>query len=453
MALGVKLSDIVPYTSVFLDCSFLDILFGLNKCTDFLRHQDDGRGNVIQDIQHLFVTEESPAPALVCLSARSAFDLYLRVCAFPPGSEVIFSAINIPDMAFIARQHELRVIPCDVDMETLGPRLDLLEELITASTVAVVVAHVFGRWFDISPVISLAQRYRLRVIEDCAEAFCGWECLGDVRSDLVLFSFGPIKFFTAFGGGVAKVRDRGMFNRMEELHEAYDIQSVDVYLKKLVKCAGVFCLLDVPAIIKPGMFLTDRLNIDHKRRVVEMLRGFPNDLIRRLRHRPPTALLEMMLRRFLSFDSATFWKYSVNGQYIWDRLPDGVMKFGGAAVRNNFWLFPVLVENPKTVALELNRTGIDAYIGASQLSVVEPELISLGDSHDDLTGKEAGGKPVAFPVSPFPTTAKFFMDHVIYLPVNWTVSPDYLERISVGLHRVVGMFCSAADKAAPNLGT
>jgi dTDP-4-amino-4,6-dideoxygalactose transaminase len=131
--------------------------------------------------------------------------IYLRVAAFPADSEIIFSAINIPDMAFIARQHGLRVVPVDIDLDTLGPRLDLLEELITSRTVAILAAHLFGRWFDISPLIDLAIRFNVKVIEDCAEGFCGFRWLGDPRSDLVLFSFGPIKFFTAFGGGIAKV--------------------------------------------------------------------------------------------------------------------------------------------------------------------------------------------------------------------------------------------------------
>ena len=77
--------------------------------------------------------------------------------------------------------------------------------------------------------------------------------------------------------------------------------------------------------------------------VVQMLRGFPTDLIKRLRHRPPTALLDMLLRRFRSFEETSFQQYPENGQYIWDRLPDQVLKFGAAAVRNNFWLFPILV--------------------------------------------------------------------------------------------------------------
>lgn len=146
----------------------------------------------------------------------------------------------------------------------MGPKLDLLESLITCRTVAVLAAHLFGRWFDMKPVIQIAQKHNLKVIEDCAEGFCGLDRLGDPCSDLTLFSFGPIKFFTALGGGVAKVRDRFTLEKMEKLHDSYAIQSSEIYFQKLLKCAAIFLLLNIPLIIKPAMLLTDRLNIDHK---------------------------------------------------------------------------------------------------------------------------------------------------------------------------------------------
>ena len=146
----------------------------------------------------------------------------------------------------------------------MGPRIDLLEQLVTCRTVAILAAHLFGRWFDMDPVIAVAQKHNLKVIEDCAEGFCGFDRLGDPRSDIVLFSFGPIKFFTALGGGVAKVRDRSVLEKMALLHESYPVQSSEIYLQKLLKCAVIFLLLDVPMVIKPAMLLADRLNIDHK---------------------------------------------------------------------------------------------------------------------------------------------------------------------------------------------
>ena len=97
--------------SLTVDCGFSDILFGAEECTRTVENPEEYRHELVQDLYGLFVNECSPSPALICLSVRTAFDLYLSVADFPPDSEVLFSAINIPDMPFIARQHGLKVCP------------------------------------------------------------------------------------------------------------------------------------------------------------------------------------------------------------------------------------------------------------------------------------------------------------------------------------------------------
>ncbi|XP_055334682.1 uncharacterized protein LOC129585825 [Paramacrobiotus metropolitanus] len=438
MVLGVRFSDIVPYTSVHLDCSFSDIVCGLEECSKTTGEPEKHRAELLQNLHHFFVTETNPSPALVCLSVRTAFDLYLRVARFPPDAEIIFSAINIPDMAYIARQHGLKVVPCDLDLATLGPQIHLLEKLITCETVAIVVAHLFGRWCDVEPIIQIAGRHNLQVIEDCAEAFCGLSNLGHPKSDLVLFSFGPIKFYTAFGGAVAKIRDRALWTRMSTLYSTYPIQATEIYFWKLVKCALVFLLLDVPYFIKPGMYITDRFGIDHKKHVVSMLRGFPENLLFRLRHQPPTALLTLLLKRLEDFTEGCFKQSAANGQYVWERLPPEILKFGQKVLANNFWLFPVLVDNPKRVALELNKKGIDAYVGVSQLNVVHPETDKL--SMSSLDNDQSQSRREVY-LSSEPKVARFFINHVMYLPVNKSVPKESLERICQALAKVTHKRC------------
>src|SRR5690349_5623078 len=63
---------------------------------------------------------------LPCLSVRSGWDLLLQALALPPGSEVLMSAITVPEMAAIARHHRLCVIPIDLDPASAAPSLDSL---------------------------------------------------------------------------------------------------------------------------------------------------------------------------------------------------------------------------------------------------------------------------------------------------------------------------------------
>lgn len=52
---------------------------------------------------------------LIILSVRSAFDLALRSLRLPPGSEVLLTALTVPDMVGIVRSHGLIPVPVDID--------------------------------------------------------------------------------------------------------------------------------------------------------------------------------------------------------------------------------------------------------------------------------------------------------------------------------------------------
>lgn len=73
----------------------------------------------------------------------------------------------------------------------------------------------------------------LQVIEDCAEGFHGYKHIGNPRSDISLFSFGPIKYYTSFGGAIAKIRHKDVYSQMVELYNTYPVQSHGEYLKKV----------------------------------------------------------------------------------------------------------------------------------------------------------------------------------------------------------------------------
>src|SRR3954468_7971731 len=175
------------------------------------------------------------AHAILTLSVRSGLDLLLTALELPAGSEVIVSAVTIPDMTRIVEHHGLVAVPIEVDGRTLQPVVEDLERSITPRTRAILVAHLFGTRIDMGPIIELAKQHNLFVIEDCAQAFVGSEYAGHAESDCALFSFGPIKTATALGGAVVRVRDAAIRSRMRDLQNAYPIQTRSAYLKRLVK--------------------------------------------------------------------------------------------------------------------------------------------------------------------------------------------------------------------------
>lgn len=176
------------------------------------------------------------------LSARSCLDCWLSVVGFERGSVVLLTAVNIPDISVVLRAHGLIPVPVDVEVGTLAPRMDLLEKAAADGTapgrregrvVAILVAQLYGRRFDMEPVAALAARHSLRLVEDLAESFAGLDHAGHPAADLALLSFGSIKVATAFGAGVARVRDRRVWEKMQRMQEGWAVQSRQTFFSKV----------------------------------------------------------------------------------------------------------------------------------------------------------------------------------------------------------------------------
>lgn len=301
------------------------------------------RAQLVKLICSKWTSERNPNHVLPCLSVRSGFDLFLRVMDYPPGTEIIMSAVNIPDMLAIVRAHRLKVVSLDIDIETMAPKIQLLDALVTERTKVLVAASIYGYRFDMVPIVAAAHSYGLVVVEDCAESFVGFDYLGHQQSDLALFSFGLIKHHTAFGGAVAKVRSKQVYEKMTRLYENDPVQSRMEYLKKIIKYALVYILVDCPRVVKPGMYLSRLMNVDHKKYVISMLRGFPSKLLVKIRHRPSDALLAMMVTRFAEVDPTSISLSNLKHEYVTERLPGAVMQVGAKADVRNHWLFPIVV--------------------------------------------------------------------------------------------------------------
>lgn len=111
---------------------------------------------------------------LPLLCVRTGFDLFLRANQFAEQSEIIMSAINIPSMITLVQYHRLRVIPCDINLDTLQVDVNHVKRLITSRTVAIVFAHIYGRCVDVSDLVALAYEKQIYFVEDCAESFAGF---------------------------------------------------------------------------------------------------------------------------------------------------------------------------------------------------------------------------------------------------------------------------------------
>lgn len=243
-----------------------------------------------------------------------------------------------PTLGFV-----FQIVPWDISIETTEPKIELFDSLVTDKTVAIVIAHIFGKWCDMDPVIEVAQKYNLPVIEDCAEVFCGFEHIGHPLADLSLFSFGIIKFNTAFGGSVAKVKDHDVYHKMMAVYDSYSLQKRTDYLKKVCKLFLANLVMGSPHFTHFCMYLARLLGFDHKSLFISMLRGFPEEMLQKIKARPSSALLSTLRQRMKEFKRSEYDAGQLKCEYVRTRLPEEAQLIGMKAKINNYWLFPILV--------------------------------------------------------------------------------------------------------------
>ncbi len=158
--------------------------------------------------------------ALGVSSGTDALLLALMALGIGPGDEVITSSFSF--FATAGCVHRVGARPVFVDIEPGSFNLDpaAIEARITPRTKAILPVHLFGQVAELDPILDLARRRGLFVIEDAAQAI-GAE-LGGRRAgslgDVGCFSFFPSKNLGGAGdGGLVTTRDPALHERMRRL--------------------------------------------------------------------------------------------------------------------------------------------------------------------------------------------------------------------------------------------
>ena len=148
-------------------------------------------------------------------SGTSALHLALLAAGIGPGDEVI--TIPFTFVATVAAIHYTGARPVFVDIEprsfTMDPRL--IEQAITPHTKAILPVHLYGQMADMDPILEIARKHNLLVIEDAAQAH-GAEYKGHRAGslgDLGCFSFYPGKNLGAYGEGGMVVTNNPDYTR------------------------------------------------------------------------------------------------------------------------------------------------------------------------------------------------------------------------------------------------
>lgn len=137
-------------------------------------------------------------------SGTTALHLALLTLGIGPGDEVILPAMTIASCYFAIWYVGAKAIPVDIDKETYTIDPTCIEKRITKKTKVIMPVHLYGHPCDMDPIVALARRYHLYVVEDAAEAH-GAEYKGKKVG-----SFGDISVFSFYANKIVSCGEGGM---------------------------------------------------------------------------------------------------------------------------------------------------------------------------------------------------------------------------------------------------
>jgi perosamine synthetase len=137
-------------------------------------------------------------------SGTAALEIAIRALGIGPGDQVIMPAFTIISCAAaIVRAGALPVV-VDSEPDTWNMNVSRLEAAISPQTKAIMVVHIYGLPVDMDPVISIAKKHNLKIIEDAAEA------LGQTYRGVSCGRFGDISILSFYPNKVVATGEGGM---------------------------------------------------------------------------------------------------------------------------------------------------------------------------------------------------------------------------------------------------
>ena len=157
--------------------------------------------------------------ATACSNGSAALDIVIAALELQKGDEVIMPSFTIISCAQSLIKRGVKPVLVDSDIRTFNMNINEIEAKITPRTKAIMIVHIYGLSVDIDPILDIAKKNNLRVIEDAAEMigqeYKGRKC--GSFGDISVLSFYPNKHITTGEGGMVLTNDENLDKRSKSL--------------------------------------------------------------------------------------------------------------------------------------------------------------------------------------------------------------------------------------------
>jgi perosamine synthetase len=366
--------------------------------------------------------------AMSVWKGRAALYAILQALDLKESDEVIVPGYTCVVVANAVRYAGAKPVYADIAPGEYNLNPASVEERITPNTRAMIVQHTYGIPADIASLQSIAYKYQLCLIEDCAHVLVGSRQQGRLLGsfgEAAFFSFQWSKPYTTGLGGMVITHDNELAERLKRIDTTFDKPSAihnaqlriqyALYRRFFKPKMYWYSQTALRALSKLGIFLGSSSS-------KELTGKKPSDA----RWRMGAFQQRVGLAHMDNLEVNLSHRQSLS-RYYSETLPSHGWRFNGHLnCRESILLrFPLEVQNKHRVLKEASRTGIE--LGSWFETPLHP--LSLADHH--LVDYQVGSCPVAEA-----TAAR-----VINLPLHQRVSQSDADRIV----RFVFLHCSPAS--------
>ncbi len=193
-----------------------DAIQSVLNSTEFIQ------GTQVKQFEQAFSNFHGGAHVISCANGTDALQIAMMALGFKPGDEVILPVFTYVATAEVIALLGLKPVFVDVDERTFAIAVDQIENKITSKTVAIVPVHLFGQCAPLEPLLALAKKHNLFLIEDFAQAVGsvytmsgGISKKAGTLGTIGCTSFFPSKNLGCYGdGGAILTRDTALADRI-----------------------------------------------------------------------------------------------------------------------------------------------------------------------------------------------------------------------------------------------
>lgn len=179
------------------------------------------QGPKVQEFEEKWSAFTGARHSIAVTSCTAALHLSLVALGFGPGDEAIVPAFTWVATANVVEHLGGKVVFCDIDLDTFNISVEKIEALISPRTRVILPVHLFGLSVKMDPILEIASRHHLSVIEDAA---CGFGATYHGRhvgtfGDAGCFSFHPRKSITTGEGGMITTDSQTVADKLRRLRD------------------------------------------------------------------------------------------------------------------------------------------------------------------------------------------------------------------------------------------